>query len=366
MRKLISTILFFSLIGILLLVKFVFFPGNKAENIKSNKSASKGGSTGLVSKDFVTGARIIPQTIHNTLNINGSLKANEEVDIQPEVSGKITALYFSEGTDVKKGQLLFKLNDLDLKATLRKLKFNLQLAQENEERQAKLLQINGISQQDFDIAKNTVESTKSDIEFTEASIQKTYVYAPFHGRIGLRSVSVGSLVTGSTKIANIEQIQPLKLDFSIPEQYATEVKKGDKIHFQVQGFDTPFDAIIEAIEPKIDLNTRTLTLRALYDNLSTHSLLPGTFVNVSLNIGSNSKALMVPTECLVPILKGQTLFIYHHGKVAQVEVETGLRTDIQVEIKKGLNPGDTIITTGLLGLKQNQEVILKEVKIGLK
>lgn len=341
------------LIAGFLVIKFLFFPGQKHEGDAKPSQSPKSGP--LIPS--LSGIIIKAEPLDNTLNSSGSLKANEEVEIQPEVAGKITELYFREGSNVHKGQLLFKLNDQDLKATLKKLEFNLTLAIENEQRQAQLLKINGISQQDYDISKNTVQSTKADIEFTKASISKTQVLAPFDGRIGLRYVSVGSFVTQNSKIATIQQIDPLKLDFSIPEQYSSLVKIGDRVNFHVQGINDPFQAEVTAIEPRIDVNTRTLSIRALYRNTKEHFLLPGTFANVSLVLRSNSKALMVPTECLVPVLKGQTLYRYHLGKATQIPVQTGIRTDTKVEITQGIAPGDTIISTGLLSLKSDQDVL---------
>jgi len=351
MKNLLGTILAVLAVGCFLVVKFVFFPAN-------NHDADKKPGNGTSAPPLLTLSGIIikEESLDNTLNSSGSLKANEEVEIQPEVAGKITELYFHEGSNVKKGQLLFRLNDQDLRATLKKLEYNLSLAIENEQRQAELLKINGISQQDYDISKNTVLSTKADIEFTKASISKTQVFSPFDGRVGLRYVSVGTFVSQTSKIATIQQIDPLKLDFSIPEQYASLVKIGDKVNFRVQGINDAFQAVVEAIEPRIDVNTRTLSLRALYRNTKEHFLLPGTFANVSLVLHSTNRALMVPTESLVPILKGQTLFKYHAGKAEQILVKTGVRTDTKVEITDGLSAGDTILTSGLLSLKPDQPV----------
>jgi len=349
MKKFLGIILVFVFLGSFLLAKFLLFPAK-------NHDAGGPGKPKEMKLLSLDGMVIHEENLDNTLGSSGSLKANEEVEIQPEVSGKITELDFHEGSSVKKGQLLFKLNDLDLKATLKKLEFNLQLAIQNEQRQAELLKINGISQQDYDVSKNTVESTKADIEYTKAAISKTQVLAPFDGRIGLRYVSVGTYVGQSTKIATIQQIDPLKLDFSIPEQYAGIVKVGDPVNFSVQGFNESFSAKVVAIEPRIDVNTRTLSLRALYKNSNNHFLLPGTFAKVSLVVHSTSKALMVPTESLVPVLKGATVFKFHNGVALQTPVQTGVRTDTKVEITQGLSVGDTVITTGLLSLKPGQAV----------
>ena len=368
MRKFrLPAILLFGIL-FLLVLKIFLFPGSLTTDEKLKTPATK-----KISLPLVYAKILVPEVLENTIHTSGSLKANEEVEIQPEVSGKITEILFQEGSKVSKGQLLFRLNDLDLEATLKKLRFNLDLAKENEKRQSALLRINGISQQDYDTAKNLVESTEADIEFTKVELSKTKVLSPFDGFIGLRYVSTGSYVSQSTKIATIQQINPLKLDFSIPEQYANAVKIGDKIDFTVQGDSSILQASIHAIEPRIDISTRTLSIRALYQNMIPQNnynikknrnqriLLPGTFASVSLNLHTNNKALMVPTESLVPILKGQTLFVYHGGKVEQVSVQTGIRTDIKVEITSGVAAGDTIITSGLLSLKPNQEIRLIKI-----
>ncbi len=353
--------LFLSLCFILIVLKFLFFPANPTGKKYSPSKASLSENKKITDPPLIIANAIIikPELLQNTISSTGSLKANEEVEIQAEVSGKIIDIRFEEGSAVKKGQLLFRLNDLDLQATLKKQISNLNLADENQKRQAELLAIQGISKQDYEIAVNTMESAKADIQFTKASIAKTYVTAPFSGRIGLRYVSPGAYVSQNTKIATIQQLNPLKLDFSIPEKYSMLIKIGDKVNFTVQGRKEIFIAAIEAIEPRIDIATRTLSIRALFDNSSLQNhetLLPGAFAKIDLILHSNGQAITVPTESLVPILKGTTLFLYHQGKVIQIPVQTGIRTDTRVEILEGIHLGDTVITSGLLSLKPGQNV----------
>lgn len=356
MRKLRTPLVIILIMGTLIVLKLLVFPAPKRE------SSGKPGSAGSKSTEVKLSAIIIRlQRLDNTLSSSGSLLANEEVQVQPEVSGKITQLYIKEGTNVSKGQLLLKINDQDLVANLTKLKSNLSLALQNELRQKKLLAIHAISQQEYDTSLNIVDATKADIEFTKATILKTELYAPFNGRIGLRYVSLGTYINPGTKIASLEQIDHLKLDFSVPGQYAGSIHIGDQVFFTVQGFPRKYAALISAMEPKIDIATRTFHLRAVFDNSTEPALLPGAFADVKLVLKATSNALLVPTQAIVPVLKGQTLFIYHHGKALQIPVEIGVRSDTQIQITSGIHAGDTVITSGLLSIKPGDAIALDKI-----
>ncbi len=344
------------IVGTLIMLKFFIFPAPKsgsAATVKNGKSKAP--------PQKLSGLVIKVQNLDNTLSASGSLVANEEVQVQPEVSGKVTALYIQEGTQVRKGQLLLKINDQDLRATLVKLKSNLSLALQNQQRQQKLLSIHAVSQQDYDTAQNIVEATQADIEFTKAAIFKTEVRAPFNGRIGLRYISLGSFISPGTKIASLEQIDHLKLDFSVPGQYAGSIHPGDQVIFHVQGYGQKFEAKITAIEPRIDMSTRTIHLRALFTNNSEPALLPGSFADVELVLQATRNAVLVPTQAIVPVLKGQTLFVFRQGKAFQVPVNIGVRTDTQIQVTSGVQAGDTLITTGLLSIKHGDAVSLNNL-----
>lgn len=280
----------------------------------------------------------------------GTTLSNEEVDLKPEASGKITQILFKEGDKVNKGDLLLKLNDADLVATLKKLQLQEKLAADKEARQKKLLAIKGISQEEYDASLNALQSIQADKEVTQAQISKCEIRAPFSGVIGLKSVSEGSYVSPTVKIASMQQIDPIKLDFFIPEKYSPQVHKGEKLHFKIQGLHEPFEGQIFAIEPKIDLATRTLQLRAICPNKE-GKILPGSFAKIELVLSESDASILIPTEALVPVLKGQNVYLYKGGKAVSRKVETGARTDTQIEITDGLQAGDTLITTGIMQLK---------------
>ena len=304
---------------------------------------------------YVTAYVVKPGVLDNEILSSGTAMANEEVEIRPEVSGKITSISFNEGSHVSKGDMLLTITNDDLKAQVEKLGYQLELAKEQEQRQKKLLAINGISQSDYDIALNAVNTTKADKDLAEAQLEKTEIKAPFDGIIGLRSVSVGSYASPTVNVATIEQTDPLKIDFSIPEKYMTQVHKGDTIHFTVSGSDKVFFGAVYAIEPKVDLSTRTLEVRALCPNKD-GKIFPGAFAQIKMTLHQTDNAILIPTQAVVPELKANKVFVLKNGKAQPVQIETGYRTDSVIEVKSGLNPGDSVIITGIMQLKPGAPV----------
>ena len=202
---------------------------------------------------------------------------------------------------------------------------------------------------------------KAQVELIKAQIDKTEITAPFNGRVGLRYVSVGSYITPATDIASLQNIDPIKIDFSVPEKYAASISTGDQINFKIVGSEKTYTGKVYAVEPRINSLTRTLNIRAVCSN-SDGRLLPGAFANVELVLKDIKDALMVPTEALIPILKGQKLDIYKNGRVIQKEVATGIRTDSTVQITEGLAPYDTVITSGILQLRPGSPVSISKIQ----
>ncbi len=286
--------------------------------------------------------------------------ANEEVELKSEVSGRVTKILFKEGGFVKKGDLLVKINDSELQAQLEKAKYVLKLSEEKEYRQRNLLKREAISQEEYDSALNELNVNKAQVDLIKAQIDKTEIVAPFSGKIGLRHISIGSYITPTTIIASLQNIDPIKIEFSIPEKYAGSVEVGDKVNFNIVGSEETFTGKVYAIEPKIDNVTRTLSIRALCSNTS-GKLLPGGYADVKLILKDISNALMVPTEAIIPILKGQKLFLYKNGVVTDPIVQTGIRTDTTVQITDGLAPYDTVITSGILQLRPGAPVKISKL-----
>lgn len=307
-------------------------------------------------------ARVVqPKLLQNTIRTTGTLLANEEVELRSEATGKVTGIFFKEGSRVSKGDLLVKINDTDLRAQLQKLQFQKELAEEREFRQRKQLETNLTSQEQYDIALNALNGVKADIEVVEAQIAKTEIRAPFDGQIGLKYISEGSYLSPAVKVANLLNIHPIKIEFSIPEKYATEVQPGDKISFTIQGSSNTYEGEIYAIEPKIDPLTRTLLVRALSPN-PRRTLYPGAFADVQLISEQIPNALLIPTEAVIPELNAKKVFLYKNGKATSMAVETGTRTPEEIQVTSGIAAGDTVITSGTLQLRQGMPVKISELR----
>ena len=304
---------------------------------------------------LVTGYVVQPQSLDNKIQATGSILANEEVQLQSETAGKIVGLYLQEGSKVKKGDLLVKINDSDLQANLKKAESAVKLDEDNEFREKKLLDIKGISQGEYDGAINLLNGAKADVELVKAQIAKTEIKAPFDGVIGLKSVSEGSYISNATIVANLEELDPVKIDFSIPEKYMNQVHKGDEIIFNVAGSPQQFKGSIYAFEPRIDIASRTLQIRAKASNKD-NTLLSGAFASIELVLQHLENVIMVPTQCIIPGLKNQKVFVSRNGHAQSQLVETGIRNDISIEVTKGLQTGDTIITTGMLQLRDGMPI----------
>jgi membrane fusion protein (multidrug efflux system) len=296
------------------------------------------------------------------VNSTGTLKPDEEVDLAFETSGKIVGINFTEGTHVKKGDLLAKINDRPLQAQLEKLEAQLKMAQAKEFRQRSLLDKDAISQESYDQIVTDVQSINADIDLIKARISETELRAPFDGIIGLRYLSEGSFTTPATKIARLIKTSPIKIEFSIPEKYAQEIKIGYPVTFVIDGSDKVFKANVYAVDPKIDIETRTIVLRALYPNKN-EELKTGRYAGITLQMSQVDDAIAIPSEAIIPEMDGVKVFIYNKGKAQSVKVTIGLRTESKVQITEGLKFGDTLITSGIMQLRQNMPIVLDSVII---
>jgi membrane fusion protein (multidrug efflux system) len=293
--------------------------------------------------------------MNDPINSIATLQPDEEVDLSFETSGKIVGINFTEGTRVQKGDLLAKINDKPLQAQLQKLVAQRKLVEEKEFRQRSLLGKDAISQESYDQIVTELQTIAADINLVKARISETELHAPFDGIIGLRYLSEGGYANPSTKIARLVKISPIKIHFSIPERYADEVNIGFPVSFNVD--DKMYEAAVYAVDPKIDLDTRTIVIRALYPNKK-EELKPGRFAEVSLLLSQIDNAIAIPSEALIPEMEGEMVYVYRNGKATSIKVNTGLRTESKIQIVDGLKFGDTLITTGILQLRQSLPVAL--------
>ena len=346
----------FTLLG-LALIAFVIY--RISENSGDGDQA-KGGPKNKMPAP-VTGMILEPQSFADNLALSGSIEANEQVEIRSEVPGIVESINFTEGSKVAKGQVLFKVNDLELRAQLAKANTAQQLASENARRAKLLLEKEAISREEFDIASADFRSAQSESQLIRAQLAKTTVRAPFSGTIGLRSISKGTYVTPETVVAKLVNTAQVKITFSIPEKYASQMSTGKTISFTTAGSRDKFSAKIYAVEPEVEVATRTLRLRAIAENPD-GKLIPGTFANVELPLDRIQDALMVPTEALIPIQNGKKIFVDRGGNAREVVVETGARTDKDVLITSGLKAGDTVLVTGEMSLRDGAPVKVRLVQ----
>jgi membrane fusion protein, multidrug efflux system len=281
----------------------------------------------------------------NTLEVNGTVVANEYVELHPEASGRLTYLFVPEGKLIKKGTLIAKINNADLQAQVDKSKVSLELAMKTEQRDKQLLAVNGINQADYDAALNIVNGFRADIEYNQALLDKTLLKAPFDGYIGLRQVSVGAYVSPTTLIATLLQLDRIKVDFVIPEDYSSVLKVGSTVDVEMDENGKTRKAQIVAVEPQVNLATRNMTVRALLENNNAN---PGSFVKVQVKSGLNKRAIMIPTNALIPDDKNNQVVLVKNGTASFVNVTTGIRLSNNVEITAGIKEGDTVVITGVL------------------
>ncbi len=356
MKKIPTWLITIIVIGLLIASKFVFF--SKKEDKPAANNKNKNAMPVAVNYFVVT-----PVGFTNDIFATGKIGAFNQIDILPEVNGKVTGIFFKEGETVTKGTLLVKLNAADLEAQLLKSKTQSKLSEQKLDRLKKLMAVNGISQEELDIQENELNGFKADQAFITAQIAKTNIIAPFTGVIGLKNISEGSFVNSSTPIASLVQLNPLFVEFSIPEKYKMLFKKGGSVKFSSDDTEqaNSYPATIYAIEPKVDETTKTIKARAMYTGNQT--FYPGSFVKVFVNMDETKNTLMVPTQAVIPTLKGQKVIVSKNGVAVESIVTIGVRTDEKIQILEGLQSGDTVITTGLLSVRKDSKLkLLKESK----
>jgi len=299
-----------------------------------------------------------PTLIDNRIVTTGTILPYEEIEIRPEISGRVIELLFDEGSRISKGQLLVSLNDKELKANLEKINVQIDLAMQDEQRKRQLLERKAISQEEYDKSDFALKTLKADKLYIESQIEKTKIYAPFSGSIGLRYISEGANISTNTIIAYLLQLDKVKIEFSVPERYASLIKQGTRITFSASSSDELFDAEVYAVEGKIDASTRTFKLRAKCDNPNRIHI-PGSFVKIDLIIETIKDAIVLPSSSVVNELAGHKVYIARDGKANGHVVELGIRTETSVQVISGVKPGDTILTSGLMQVRNNSDIIVK-------
>lgn len=326
----------------------------------SAKPAAGGAASGKpASGPTAVGIMVIKsESLDEKIMTTGTIVPNEEVDIRSEVSGRVTSIGFREGDFIRRGMVLLRINDADLQAQLQKLTANRKLAEANEQRQKRLFEKEAISRAEYEISQTNLTGMIADIENLKAQLAKTIIRAPFDGTIGLRHISTGSYISPASPIATLTNINPAKIDFSVPAKYAQIVRRGSKIKFTVEGSGQNRIGTVYAVEPKVNPETRAMLLRAISPNPN-GAMVAGAFARIEVVLSARGNAIVVPTEALIPEQNGQKVYVVRNHKAEPVPVEIGLRTDRSVEIRSGLHVGDSLITSGIQMVKPGGDVLVQ-------
>lgn len=304
---------------------------------------------------------VATQSFQSRFAASGSLLPNEQIDIHPEISGRVTSISFKEGSHVSKGQTLIQLYDGELRAQIQKLKAQRQLQSNTQNRQKELLTIGGISKQDYETTQTQIQSIDADIAVIEAQLRATRIVAPFDGTIGIRNISVGAVVSPATLIATLQQTHHLKIDFTIPEQYRKYINTGTEVLFSVGSVTDTLKGTISAIDPGAEANTRTVRVRVMIPNTD-GKLVAGSFAQVIVPLDRSNNAILIPSQAIIPTTRDKKVAIVKDGKATLVTVELGERTNDKAEVLKGLNTGDTVIVTGLMQVKPGMDVTVTKIR----
>ncbi len=319
----------------------------------------------------------------------GSVRAVRGADLSAEVAGIVDAVQFENGADVKAGQLLVRLRSADDAAELASLKASAEVAETVYKRDQAQLEAQAISQAVLDNDAATLKSAKAQVAKQQALLDKKVIKAPFAGRLGLRAVDEGQYLTAGAKIVTLQTLDPVYVDFQVPQQSLAQLKTGQHVDIVADTFpDAKFSGEILAIDPKIDSDTRNVQLRARVENPQ-RLLLPGMYVNAQVQVGNSNRYVTLPLTAVTYNPYGQTVYVVTHGDPAapapadagkpaatpaatsgtapapadvltakQIFVTVGAKRGDQVAILKGVEPGDEVITSGQLKLRNGSPIVI--------
>ena len=348
-----------------LLVAYLVYNKFFSEGAKKSAAAMASGKGDKKKGGGAVGVKVMivkDTAVNNIIDITGTIDANEKVSLISQTAGNITGIYFNEGTKVTKGQLLVKVYNQDLEASLQQNQYQVALAKQQESRNRQLLQKEAISQEEYDTSLTSLNSLKAAANVIKAQIARTEIRAPFSGTIGLRNVSPGSYLSPSSPIADLVNIDPAKVTFAVPERYLSILGPGSKIRFKTESSMESFVGTVYAIDPSIDASSRTITVRAKAPNPK-GILTAGSFAKINLTLDQIPKTILLPTEAVIPDLKSSLVWIYHNGKAMSKPVKTDLRTDTKIQVIEGLKPGDSVVVSGLIQMRPKVPLkILKVIK----
>lgn len=307
---------------------------------------------------LVDATTVKEQVWQDTIKTTGSLSAVNGVTLAPEVSGVVTKIYFQSGQMVKKGDLLIQLNAVQTEADLAKAQAQLQLNELQYRRLAQLYQKNFVGTAELDKAKADLAIARATVKQVQAKLQQLNIIAPFSGKLGLCKISVGDYVTAGEDLVNLQQLDQLKINFSIAGTYATEVKVGDQVEVMLDNSNKLYRGKIAAIDSKIDPATRNLDLEALIQNKD-NKLLPGAFIEVTLHLGKPHLTKIIPQTAIEYSPTGAYVYLIVDKKAKKTKIKLGKKlSNNQVIVTDGLKAGDVVVTAGQIKLHEGSAVMV--------
>jgi membrane fusion protein (multidrug efflux system) len=324
-----------------------------------SSNAAKAGAPGAAGTPVtVEAVRVAVVSLPQTITAVGSLRSDESVTLRPEVAGRISTIGFQEGQRVAKGTLLVALDAAVPQAEVEQARANLTLAKTKYDRAVDLAKSNFISSQAKDEADNNLKIAQAALQLAEAKLAKMQIRAPFSGIIGLRVVSIGDYVKEGADLVNLESIDPLKVDFRVPETYLGQVRAGQSLQIQLDALPgKTFEGRVLAVNPLVDAAGRAVVIRAVVRNADT-TLRPGMFARVKLITKDVQDALVVPEQALVPQGEQQFVYLIVDGKAVRTRVDVGRRRDAKVELVSGVAKDDLVVTAGQLKLRDGSPVAI--------
>ena len=303
----------------------------------------------------VTLVTVRSERVSQKLEALGNARANESVDISTKLSNIVTAVTFRDGERVKRGQVLVQLDNAQARADVAEAQAALTESESQYNRSRELLNTQALSKSSFDQLVATLAANRARLGAAQARFEDTVIRAPFSGRVGLRRVSVGTLISPGDVITTLDDTSVIKLDFSVPENFVASLREGLSIRASAPAFPgRSFAGSVSSIDSRVDMNTRSVTVRALLAN-EDGALKPGMFLNVSL-ANDEREALVIPEEALTPEAERQYVFVVSEGKVSRREVRIGVRRPGSVEVLAGLSAGERVIVEGTQKVREGASV----------
>jgi membrane fusion protein (multidrug efflux system) len=312
---------------------------------------------------FVSVAPVRTETVSQKLEALGNARANESVDISSKTSNVVTAVHFGDGQRVNRGQLLVQLDDAQTRADVAAAEAAVAESERLFNRSRELMATEALSKAQFDQLDATLKANRAKLASAQARLQDTTIRAPFSGRVGLRRVSVGTLISPGDVITTLDDTSVIKLDFSVPENVLATLREGLAVRATAPAFSgRSFTGKVSSIDSRVDMNTRAVTVRALLAN-EDGALRPGMFLNVSL-ANDERETLIIPEQALTPEAERQYVFVVADGKAQRREVRIGARRPGNVEVVAGLNAGEQVVVEGTQKVRDGAPVRTTEIAAG--